>query len=203
MDRPGSGHEDNVALAALAEAPRTAEDLADFPAIYEKYFDFVWRTVRRLGVAEKSLDDATQDVFIVVHRKLSDFEGRSSLKSWIFGIARRVAHDHRRRVMRKERGKVPAEGLVDTHASDPADCAARAQAMRVLYEFLDSLDDDKREAFVLAELEQMTVPEISEAVGANINTIYSRLRAARKAFDQAVSRLHAKQASAEQRKATS
>lgn len=203
MDPGEAGHETDVALVALAESPHRAEDPGDFPQIYESYFDFVWRTVRRLGVADNSLDDATQDVFIVVHRKLADFEGRSSLKSWIFGIARRVAHDYRRRVARKERGNVPADGLVDMHVPNPADSVAKAQAMRMLYEFLDSLDDDKREAFVLAELEQMTVPEIAEAVGANINTIYSRLRAARKAFDQAVSRMQAKQARAEQRKATS
>jgi RNA polymerase sigma-70 factor (ECF subfamily) len=202
MDPTGAGHKEGVALAVFAEAPPPADDLADFPALYEKYFDFVWRSVRRLGVADKSLDDATQDVFIVVHRKLADFEGRSSLKSWIFGIARRVAHDHRRLATRKDRGTVPVDGLVDLYAPNPRDTVARAEAVRVLYEFLDTLDADKREAFVLAELEQMTVPEISAAVGANINTIYSRLRAARKAFDQAVSRLHAKEAGTAQRKAT-
>ena len=225
MDRTPGGHADDVALAMqLVDGPPPGDsgvsptndcgrarlaggrlpvaDVPDFPVIYETHFDFVWRTARRLGVAEKSLDDAAQDVFIIVHRKLSEFEGRSSLKSWIFGIARRVAHDYRRQARRKERGNMPTDGLIDMRGESPRENAARAEAMRVLYEFLDSLDGDKREAFILAELEQMTVPEIADAVGANINTIYSRLRAARRAFDQAVGRLRAKQARTEQRKAT-
>ena len=70
----------------------------------------------------------------------------------------------------------------------PADEAARAQAVRALHEILATLDEDKREVFVLAELEQMTVPEIADAISVNLNTVYSRLRAARQAFDQAVTR---------------
>jgi RNA polymerase sigma-70 factor (ECF subfamily) len=153
----------------------------------------VWRSLRRLGVPDRLLDDAAQDVFIVVHRRLAEFEGRSSLKSWLFGIARRVAHDHRRRVSRKERTEELPEMLPDPHAGTPAADAERAQAMRVLHEILATLDDDKREVFVLAELEQMTVPEISEAIGANVNTVYSRLRAARAGFEAAVQRRLARQ----------
>jgi len=67
-----------------------------FAQIYEEYFAFVWRSLRALGVSRSALDDATQDVFVVVHRRLSDFEGRSSLKTWLFGIACRVAANHRR-----------------------------------------------------------------------------------------------------------
>ena len=165
----------------------------DFAQVYDEYFAFVWRTVRRLGVAERALDDAVQDVFLVVHRRLAEFEGRSTLKSWIFGIARRVAKDHRRRASRKDRGEALPEGLVDTSTASPRDSAARAEALRVLYQMLDSLDEDKREVFVLAELEQMTAPEIASAISLNLNTVYSRLRAARRAFDQAVARHHARE----------
>jgi RNA polymerase sigma-70 factor (ECF subfamily) len=165
----------------------------DFADLYGRHFDFVWRTVRRLGVPERSLDDAVQDVFIVVHRRLPDFEGRSSIKSWVFAIARRVARDHRRRIGRKERGHSLPEGLADGRADSPMESAAKAEAIEVLHQFLASLDDDKREAFVLAELEQMTVPEIAEAVSANVNTVYSRLRVARGAFEQAVARHRARE----------
>jgi len=167
----------------------------DFGEVYTQHFDFVWRTARRLGVPDRSLDDAVQDVFIVVHRRLADFEGRSSIKSWVFAIARRVARDHRRRVGRKERGQSLPEGLVDGRAPSPMESAAKAEARRVLHDFLGALDDDKREAFVLAELEQMTVPEIAEATSANVNTVYSRLRAARRSFEQAVARHQARERS--------
>lgn len=193
------GHLQDVALALQATPrPEPAQDEArpaetpSFPVIYEEYFDFVWRTVRRLGVQDKALDDAVQDVFVVVHRRLGEFEGRSSLRSWLFGIARRVAKDHRRRVERKERGALPPDGLADPRSPNPHDDAARAEAVKVLYAMLEQLDDDKREAFVLAELEQMTVPEISEALAVNVNTVYSRLRAARRSFDQAVRRFRAR-----------
>lgn len=203
-DRGSAGHPRSVGLvqsdmSGAHSVPESAGALSadpvpDFRDIYEDYFHFVWRTVRRLGVAERSLDDAVQDVFVVVHRRLHEFEGRSSLKSWIFGIARRVARDHRRRASRKDRGEsLPDEVLADTRAPSPLESVSRAQAVRVLHALLDKLDDDKREVFVLAEIEQMTVPAIAEALGVNVNTVYSRLRAARRAFDQAVHRLHARE----------
>jgi RNA polymerase sigma-70 factor (ECF subfamily) len=165
----------------------------ELTAVYDEHFAFVWRSLRRLGVPDRLLDDAAQDVFIVVHRRLGEFEGRSTLKSWLFGIARRVAHDHRRRISRKERTEELPEMLPDPRAGTPEVEAARAQAVKVLHELLAGLDDDKREVFVLAELEQMTVPEIADAIGANVNTVYSRLRAARAAFEAAVQRHRARQ----------
>jgi RNA polymerase sigma-70 factor (ECF subfamily) len=160
----------------------------DFTAVYDEHFAFVWRSLRRLGVPERLLDDAAQDVFIVVHRRLGEFEGRSTLRSWLFAIARRVAHDHRRRVGRKERTEELPEAVVDPRGATPAGDAERAEAVRALHEILGAMADDKREVFVLAELEQMTVPEIADAIGANVNTVYSRLRVARQAFEQAVAR---------------
>lgn len=172
---------------ALPATAAPVEEL-DFTELYEAYFDFAWRSARRLGVVDALLDDAVQDVFIVVHRRLADFEGRSSVKSWIFGIARRVAADYRRRASRKDRGKVSADGLADANGLGPVERAQRSEAIELLYEMLDGLDELKREVFILAELEEMTVPEIAEAIDANVNTVYSRLRAARQAFERQVSR---------------
>jgi len=196
---PGHVADVDVAVPALfglvtlhdAAAPRAR--VMDFTAVYDEHFAFVWRSLRRLGVPERALDDGAQDVFIVVHRRLAEFEGRSSLKSWLFGIARRVAHDHRRRIGRKERTEELHESTADPRGATPAADAERAEAVRALHEILASLDDDKREVFVLAELEQMTAPEIADAIGANLNTVYSRLRAARLAFDAAVQRRRARQ----------
>jgi RNA polymerase sigma-70 factor (ECF subfamily) len=192
-----AGHESTVdsAVALLALPILRAEPAVtpSFEAVYEEHFAFVWRSLRRLGVPDRSLDDGAQDVFIVVHRRLGDFEGRSSLRSWLFAIARRVAHDHRRRIGRKERTEELPEAVADPRGATPAHDAERAEAVRVLHEILGGLDDDKREVFVLAELEQMTVPEIADAIGANVNTVYSRLRAARQGFEAAVARRLARQ----------
>lgn len=187
---PGSGSLEPADEGEPALAPGP---MPDFATIYEQHFDFVWRSARRLGVADRALDDAVQDVFIVVHRRLGEFEGRSSLKSWIFGIARRVAHDHRRRSSRKDRGEALPETIADGDTLSPLESVQKAQAVRLLHELLDSLDDDKREVFILAELEQMSVPEIAEAIGVNLNTVYSRLRAARQGFEQAIRRLQARE----------
>lgn len=173
--------------AAARVTVETLETL-EFTAVYDEHFAFVWRSLRRLGVPPRALDDAAQDVFIVVHRRLAEFEGRSSVKSWLFGIARRVAHDHRRRIGRKERTEELPETVEDVRSGNPAVDAERAEALRALHEILAAMDEDKREVFVLAELEQMTVPEIAEAISANVNTVYSRLRAARQVFEAAVAR---------------
>ena len=170
-----------------------AASIPGFDAVYEAHFDFVWRSVRRLGVPERLLDDAVQDVFLVVHRRLAGFEGRSSIRTWLFGIALRVARDHRRSLSRKGEHEQLDEEQADSTSAPPDERTARSQALAVLDRFLLSLDEDKRAVFILAELEEMTAPEISEALSINVNTVYSRLRAARKAFDDAVKRHRAKE----------
>lgn len=171
----------------VVETIEAAPERPQFRDIYDQYFDFVWRCARRMGVGEKALDDAVQDVFVVVHRRLGDFEARSSIKTWLYGITRRVAKDHRRRVERKEQSLVPLDGLMES-GEDPREQAARAEAARALQAILDTLDESKREVFVLAEMEQMTAPEISEVLSVNLNTVYSRLRTARAEFERAVER---------------
>ena len=159
-----------------------------FDRVYDRWFDFVWRSVRRLGVPEASVDDAVQDVFVVVHRKLCEFEGRSSIKTWLFGIAMRVAKDQRRAASRRGPTEPLRESLVDAPCGCPMESAAQNEAVRLLHTLLDDLDDEKRAVFVMSELEQMSVPEIAETLDINVNTVYSRLRAARTAFEKAVAR---------------
>lgn len=168
-----------------------------FEAIYEQCFDLVYRNVRRLGVPDAMVDDAVQEVFLVVHRRLSEFEGRSSPKTWVFSIVARVAKDCRRSVRRKSPhtrgdGPVDVDTIAEDEGRDPHTIAERREGARRLHRVLDALDDDKRTALVLAELEQMTVPEIAEALGENVNTIYARLRAARREFEQAAQRERAR-----------
>ena len=80
-----------VALSAAGLVPVTSGAVPAFERVYEEHFDFVWRSLRRLGVPRSALDDAVQEVFLVVHRRLAEFEGRSSLKTWLFGIAVHIA----------------------------------------------------------------------------------------------------------------
>jgi RNA polymerase sigma-70 factor (ECF subfamily) len=189
-----------VASLAARREQAAAEGGAtySFESVYEEHFAFVWRSVRRLGVVESAVDDAVQEIFVVVHRRLPEYEERGSLKSWLYGIVLRVVRVHRRTLRRKpaQLGGSGIESDVDTvsdhEARGPHERAAKNEAVRVLHEILDELDDEKREVFVLAELEQLTVPEIAELVDANLNTVYSRLRAARREFEQGVARHRAR-----------
>lgn len=184
-------HAASLSLAVPAAVAEAAA-IPSFDQVYEDNFEFVWRTVRRLGVPERSVDDAVQDTFIVVHRKLGEFEGRASLRSWLFGIARRVAKDHRRRVQRKERtDELPDGGVADPRGRSPMEQAAHNEAVALLHELLAAMPEAKREVFVLAELEQMSAPEIADALDVKLNTVYSRLRTAREEFNKAVERRRA------------
>lgn len=169
-------------VAPVFAAPRSA---VDFDALYESYFEFVWRSVRQLGVPDASVDDAVQDVFLVAHRRLAAFEARSTLRTWLFGIAVRVASDHRRAVRRKGGGEQLTPEIPSPRPS-PHDDAETSEALRRFFRALDALDAPKREVFVLAEVEQFTAPEIAEALAIPLNTVYSRLRTARQAFELAL-----------------
>jgi RNA polymerase sigma-70 factor (ECF subfamily) len=163
--------------------------------IYDAHFDFVWRNACRLGVPEASADDVVQDVFMVVQRRLGDFNGRVQMRAWIFGILVRVARGYRRSFRRKAARCVPfeQEASYDTseaqaNAPTPIDLAERAERVRLLNTLLDQLDEDKRALLILSELEQCTLREIAVLLDSNTNTIYSRLRAARQAFDKVYAR---------------
>jgi RNA polymerase sigma-70 factor (ECF subfamily) len=164
-------------------------DLPAFETVYAQYFRAMWRTLRRLGVTAAQLDDAVQDVFVVVHRRLGDFDGRS-LRGWLYAIAVRVASDYRRAAARRHTVALP-ETLVDP-GPDPAHASELLAAVRLLHELLAGLGEQKRVVFVLGELEELSAPEIAEALGENLNTVYSRLRAARAEFDTALRRYRAR-----------
>ncbi|MBK9031259.1 MAG: sigma-70 family RNA polymerase sigma factor [Myxococcales bacterium] len=158
--------------------------------LYDQHAAMVFRSLRALGVPDASLDDAVQDVFLVVHRRLADFEGRSAVTTWLYGIARRVAADHRRK---RPLGTGPMAILPELADRGPApdQSLARRQAARIVMEILDAMDPDKREVFALMELEQLSAPTVAELIGVPLNTVYSRLRLARARFEQALARLAA------------
>ncbi len=190
-----------AATIAVAEPAREGA-LDAVPAtlaeIYRDHFPFVWRMVRRFGVVDAQVEDAVQDIFIVVHRRLSDFEGRSSVRTWLAGIVRRVVRDYRRTGVRKPalgpaHVDISVDDLSAGHTS-PEDNALATEAVQLLHQLLDTLEDDQREVFILAELEQWSTAEIAEATGVKQSTASSRLRLAREAFEQAAERLRARDA---------
>jgi RNA polymerase sigma-70 factor (ECF subfamily) len=159
-----------------------------FEAIYQQYFDFVWSSVRRLGVGGDSMDDVVQEVFIVVHSRLHTLQQPESLRSWIYGVVRRTVSSHRR----THRAKVVRESVVAAEGSPrtrtPLDLTEQAGELKLLNKLLAGMDEAKREIFLLVELDEMSVPEVAEALEIPLNTAYSRLRAARLAFEEALAR---------------
>jgi RNA polymerase sigma-70 factor (ECF subfamily) len=167
--------------------------------LYDSHFPFVWRNLRRLGVPDVLLEDAAQDVFLVVHRRWSSFDaGWSSVQTWLFGILMRVARNHRRSLRRRGAWLVASTDdasastrAVASDAAGPADLVARREAAALLDRLLEGLDDEKRAVLVLVDVEQLSVPQAAEALGVNLNTAYWRLRAARKLIEKALTRIRA------------
>jgi RNA polymerase sigma-70 factor (ECF subfamily) len=167
---------DEVGEAAQREAlPDLVEQLQ------AQHFEFVWRTLRRLGVPPEDQDDAVQDVFIVFLRRRAEFRGQSSQRTWLFGIASNIAHEYRRKQRRRARSE-PITDEPRAHSPSPLDQASSSEAVRLVDTFLASLSTDQRDVFILAELEQLSAPEIASMLSVKLNTVYSRLRAARQAF---------------------
>ena len=165
-----------------------------FRQLYDEHFRFVWRSLRRLGVREDDIGDAVQEVFVVVHRKLGDFQAQSKMTTWLFAITMRVACDHRKSaVVRRE---VATEAtLLGEHqdpAANPAGDAERREQQALLERILDELPEEQRVVFVLFELEELSGLEIAELMDCPIGTVHSRLRLARESFRRIVSRTAAR-----------
>lgn len=163
-----------------AEAATGSFD-SKFEAIFVEYAPFVWRVLGRLGVQQRDLSDASQEVFIVVHRRLGDFEGRSSLRTWIYAICTRVARNFERRRRRlREHDDGNAPDLDD--GTTPHSELERKRSRQLLALALDELSQEQREVFVFYELEELNMTEIAELLACPPTTAYSRLHAARRSI---------------------
>jgi RNA polymerase sigma-70 factor (ECF subfamily) len=180
-------------LGARTQYWRVSGTPASFSAVFRDHHDFVWRTLRHLGVEDPLVDDATQDVFVVVHRRLGDFDARAPLRSWLIGICRRVALRYRERSARRgDRLEVVDADGPAVPTGDPEHAVQTSEAVEMVEQFLDALDPDKRAVFRLCEIEGMSAPEVADALGVNLNTVYSRLRLARRRFEETVRRQRAR-----------
>lgn len=214
MAKTPPGHSPTMASgAATASSARAGNDAGGAGApgptesdltprqLYDSHFSFVWRNLRRLGVPDVILEDAAQDVFLVVHRRWDSFDSRwSSVETWLFGILLRVARNHRRS-LRRRAWAIPSTGdvveVVPSPAAGPAELVARREAVALLDRLLDSLDEDKRSIIVLVDVEQLSVPQAAEALEVNLNTAYWRLRTARTQLRKSLARIRATEARSE------
>jgi RNA polymerase sigma-70 factor, ECF subfamily len=170
-------------MSAAAYVLEPVFEIPAFDDVYSEHVAFVWRTLRSFGVTDSQIEDAVQDVFVVVHRRLPEWEGRAAITTWLFSIARRVASAHRRKRGDRDHDQIEEIELAGT--ADTFAAMSRAQAAATVMAILDTLDEDKRVVFALVELEQMSVPEVAKMLDLNLNTAYSRLRLARAAFELA------------------
>jgi RNA polymerase sigma-70 factor (ECF subfamily) len=177
-------------LTARAKARATAER-PDLAAVFDAHAAYVGRALTCLGIRERELPDAMQEVFIVAHRRLHELERPAALRSWLYAICLRKAMTFRRRAARS-REDACAEPPEQSAADSPHDELERTRALAVALEILDELEHDQRAVFVLYEVEQLPMCEVAEAVGAPLQTAYSRLYAARREVARSLKRLRAR-----------
>lgn len=168
---------------ALVDGDAASVDVRRLEQIYREQADFVWRTVQRFGVAPAHAEDVVHEVFLVVQRRMADYDPSASLRAWLWGIARGVAANHRRaRERAAQRERASLEVVQPLGSVSPEDELARARAVEVVRGFLATLPADKRTVFELADIEGFAGPEIARLLDIGVDQVYARLRTARRRF---------------------
>lgn len=167
----------------------------EFRALYEEHYAFVWAVLRKMGVPDHDVEDLLQDTFVIVHRRLDAFEGRASFTTWLYAIVVRVYWNYaRRQKSRPSLASISGTSLsIADPKADPEKFTEQQRASLLLERILGELDVDKRTAFVLAEIEGLTAPEIARVTGVKTRTIYSRLRAAKEQVEASAKRVVARE----------
>lgn len=164
----------------------TRDPAALIAELFSQHADFVWRSLRGLGVPDADAEDAAQEVFLVVHRRLAEYEDRGMLRAWLFSISRQVASHYRRGASRADRRHRAL--IADIAGHDVEELFARREAASLVNAFLNELDEPQRTVFFLSDVEGMSAPDIAAALGVKLNTVYGRLRLARKRFEKIVAK---------------
>ena len=182
---------DLASMSAPAARTAPATDEAEFRAVYEAQFGYVFNSLRRLGIPTKDLEDLSHDTFVTAWRRRDTFEAGRAVRPWLFGIAFRLASDFRQ--MARHRHEVGDEGQdASSDAASPDEAIDKAKGRQLVLEALESLDLDRRAVFILHEIDGQPIPEVALALGTPLNTAYSRLRLGRKEFAEAIQRLQAR-----------
>lgn len=157
-----------------------------FHAIYEEALGYVWNTLRRLGVPERHLEDVTHDVFVVVFRKLGDFDDSLPLRPWLFGIAFNTASDFRRKAVHRREilSTVPMApvGEADDQGSSLDEEVFTREIQTMALKVLHGIEPERAAVLILHDIDGYSIPEVARSLGIPLNTAYSRLRLARRDF---------------------
>lgn len=151
--------------------------------LHRRYFDFTWRSLRHLGVPATAVEDAVQDVWLSVHRQLVHFEGRSTLRTWLFGIALNTARNYHR----GQRRHPPAAELAEeppSAAPSPEAAHESSEALALVARFIQRLDEPGRILFTLYILEGVTAAEVAAVLEIDVDLLYERARRLRRALDR-------------------
>jgi RNA polymerase sigma-70 factor, ECF subfamily len=191
-ERLASAQTSEVQSPELPRAGTSRETTAqpsDFQSVFAGHFSYVWAALRRLGVAERELEDLTQEVFLRVFGQLEQFDAARPVRPWLFGFAFRVASDYRRLARHKREILDPQKAESADPAPSALDHVLKTEALLLAQTALEELDLDRRAVFILHELDDCPMPEVAEALSIPLNTAYSRLRLAREQFAACVRRL--------------
>ncbi len=175
-------------LAEAGDPPRVVAS-ATFRAVFDAECGYVWTTLRRLGVAERDVEDVAHETFLRVARHLDEYEPGRPLRAWLFVFAMRMARDYRRLARHRAEVVGVAEEPPDDKSIRPDEALAARETHALVMRALDALDWDKRVVFVACELEEREVAEVAETLDIPRNTAASRLRLARREFTAAIRRL--------------
>ena len=184
-----------MSVESTAERTARHDEVLDVARAHEEHAEFVWKTLFRMGVPEADLPDLLQEVFVTVYRRRHTFDGTSTLRTWLYGICRRLVSNHRRKLARRREhttDRLPERPDRSPEADPEARVLAR-HARRTAYRLLDELDPDRRVVLVMFEVEGLACPAIAAALDIPLGTVYSRLRSARAELAKAVARLQARQ----------
>ena len=176
------------AAGRSGSASPAAPEALSFQAIYHAHVGYLWNSLRRLGVAERDLEDVAHDALLAIHAKLGDYDASRPLRPWLFGFAYRVAADYRKRARRRlpvEDGD--AQESVDSSPDAEAEAIAREQRAAVA-RTLASMPVERAAVLTMMDIDGCSAPEVASALGIPINTVYSRLRVARDEFATSVKR---------------
>ncbi len=158
-------------------------------AVFDEHFDYLWRALRRFGVREADLEDLVHDVFLKIHLHSDDYDPARPLRPWLFGFAYRVAADYRRLARHRVEVSHARPDVVDHQPAADERMEAHEERTLVVKEALESVEVDRRAVLILHDLDEMSVPDIADALGIPLNTAYSRLRLGRAEFAAAAKRL--------------
>jgi RNA polymerase sigma-70 factor (ECF subfamily) len=168
--------------------PRSESSTLDVGSLFDEHFDYLWGTLRRLGVRTADLEDLVHEVFIKIYMRRDDYDETRPVRPWLFGFAYRLAADYRR--LARHRFEVLDVPMNAADSEAQADERVAANDERALvHAALECVEFDRRAVLVLHDLDEIPIPQIAVALGVPLNTAYSRLRLARSEFAAAARRL--------------